>query len=240
VLLRLVERDGTVIAPGAFIPAAERYGLMGAVDRWVVREVTGLYARHRSSGYKPIASINLSGASLGDPGMLAFLREQLARHHLPPETLCFEITETAAIANLAQAAHFIRELKAMGCWFALDDFGSGMSSFGYLQTLPVDSLKIAGTFLRHIETDPVARAMVEAINRVGHVMNLTTVAEGVESPETLATLREIGVDYAQGYAIAEPSPLEDQISLIAVPAVESPDREATRPLRWPRSRPASA
>lgn len=209
VLLRLVERDGTIIAPGAFIPAAERYNLMGAVDRWVVREVTSMYGRHRGAGVKPIASINLSGASLGDPSMLAFVRDQLSRHELPPETLCFEITETAAIANLAQAAHFIRELKALGCWFALDDFGSGMSSFAYLQSLPVDFLKIAGAFLRHIESDPVEYAMVEAINRVGHVMRLKTVAEGVEQLETLETLRKLGVDYAQGFAISEPVALEE-------------------------------
>jgi diguanylate cyclase (GGDEF)-like protein/PAS domain S-box-containing protein len=229
VLLRMVERDGTLIAPGAFIPAAERYNLMGAVDRWVVREVAALYAANQASGWQPIASINLSGASLGDPSMLAFVRDQLARHALAPEALCFEITETAAIANLALAAHFIRELKAMGCWFALDDFGSGMSSFAYLQSLPVDSLKIAGAFLRHIESDPVEYAMVEAINRVGHVMRLRTVAEGVESLDTLETLRKIGVDYAQGYAIAEPRPLEEMVALAI-----SPNRAAERP------RPASS
>ncbi|HXI21674.1 MAG TPA: EAL domain-containing protein, partial [Gemmatimonadales bacterium] len=213
VLLRMVERDGTLVAPGAFIPAAERYGLMAAIDRLVVREVVALYASHQNSGWKPIASINLSGASLGDPSMLSFVRDQLAHHALPPESLCFEITETAAIANLAQAAHFIRELKAMGCWFALDDFGSGMSSFAYLQSLPVDALKIAGAFLRHIESDPVEYAMVEAINRVGHVMRLKTVAEGVETTETLETLRKIGVDYAQGFVVAEPMPLEQLVAL---------------------------
>jgi diguanylate cyclase (GGDEF)-like protein/PAS domain S-box-containing protein len=209
VLIRMQQADGSLVAPGAFIPAAERYNLMGQVDRWVIKEVTSGYARYSQHPLKPIASINLSGASLGDPGMLGFVREHLARHNLPPETLCFEITETAAIANLAQAAHFIGELKALGCRFALDDFGSGMSSFAYLQSLPVDALKIAGTFIRHIETDPVEYAMVEAINRVGHVMKLQTVAEGVERVATVATLRRIGVDYAQGYAIAEPVPLED-------------------------------
>ena len=223
VLLRMVERDGTLIAPGAFIPAAERYNLMGAVDRWVVREVVQMYAEHRANGWTPIASINLSGASLGDPSMLAFLRDQLARHDIPSEALCFEITETAAIANLDLAGHFIRELKAMGCWFALDDFGSGMSSFAYLQSLPVDSLKIAGAFLRHIENDPVEYAMVEAINRVGHVMRLKTVAEGVESLDTLETLRKIGVDYAQGYAIAEPRPLEELITT-AITLPKGPER----------------
>jgi diguanylate cyclase (GGDEF)-like protein/PAS domain S-box-containing protein len=241
VLLRLIERDGSLIAPGAFIPAAERYNLMGSVDRWVVREVVGLYGRYPGHGPKPIASINLSGASLGDPSMLAFVRDQLSRHDLPPESLCFEITETAAIANLAQAAHFIRELKSLGCWFALDDFGSGMSSFGYLQSLPVDYLKIAGAFLRHIEDDPVEYAMVEAINRVGHVMRLKTVAEGVETAETLETLRTLGVDYAQGYAISEPVPLEDLAALRLIPLSLGAARRspASRPT-LPRSRSASA
>jgi diguanylate cyclase (GGDEF)-like protein/PAS domain S-box-containing protein len=229
VLLRMVERDGTIIAPGAFIPAAERYNLMGAVDRWVVREVLQLYAQHRDDGWTPIASINLSGASLGDPSMLAFLRDQLARHEIPSEALCFEITETAAIANLDAAGHFIRELKAMGCWFALDDFGSGMSSFAYLQNLPVDSLKIAGAFLRHIESDPVEYAMVEAINRVGHVMRLKTVAEGVESLDTLETLRKIGVDYAQGYAIAEPRPLEELITTAITAPKPATERQRVSP-----------
>jgi EAL domain-containing protein (putative c-di-GMP-specific phosphodiesterase class I) len=203
------------------------------VDRWVVREVVALYGQNRGPGHRPIASINLSGASLGDPSMLVFVRDQLSRHNLPPETLCFEITETAAIANLAQAAHFIRELKAMGCWFALDDFGSGMSSFAYLQSLPVDHLKIAGAFLRHIDSDPVEYAMVEAINRVGHVMRLKTVAEGVENLETLETLRKLGVDYAQGFAISEPVALGD---LTTAPALSPAIGEATR--RWPPIPPA--
>ncbi|HXG44962.1 MAG TPA: EAL domain-containing protein [Gemmatimonadales bacterium] len=221
VLIRLLQPDGTLVAPGAFIPAAERYNLMGQVDRWVIREVVALYARHRHRPWKPIASINLSGASLSDPGLLAFVRDQLARHELSPDTLCFEITETAAIANLGQAAHFIRELKALGCWFALDDFGSGMSSFAYLQSLPVDALKIAGAFIRHIEHDPVEYAMVEAINRVGHVMRLRTVAEGVESVGTIATLRRIGVDYAQGFALGEPIPLEELCDLQLDPSPEA-------------------
>ncbi len=238
VLLRMVERDGELIAPGAFIPAAERYNLMGAVDRWVVREVCAMYAAHQASGWQPIASINLSGASLGDPSMLSYVREQMARTDLAPESLCFEITETAAIANLGLAAHFIRELKAMGCWFALDDFGSGMSSFAYLQSLPVDSLKIAGAFLRHIETDPVEYAMVEAIHRVGHVMRLKTVAEGVESLDTLETLRRIGVDYAQGYAIAEPRPLEELVALAINPARAAERQRPVAPPITPRSRAA--
>ncbi len=243
VLLRLVEHDGTIIAPGAFIPAAERYNLMGAVDRWVVREVTQLVERASRLGPVPIASINLSGASLGDPSMLTFVREQLARHDLSPESLCFEITETAAIANLALAAQFIRELKAMGCWFALDDFGSGMSSFAYLQSLPVDALKIAGAFLRHIETDAVEYAMVEAITRVGHVMRLKVVAEGVEHLDTLETLRSLGVDYAQGYAIGQPVPLEQLMPGVPLRVLSNeaaPRRSPASPPGSPRSRPAIA
>lgn len=240
VLLRMVERDGELIAPGAFIPAAERYNLMGAVDRWVVREVCSMYAAHQASGWQPIASINLSGASLSDPSMLSYVREQMSRNDLAPEMLCFEITETAAIANLGLAAHFIRELKAMGCWFALDDFGSGMSSFAYLQSLPVDSLKIAGAFLRHIETDPVEYAMVEAIHRVGHVMRLKTVAEGVESLDTLETLRRIGVDYAQGYAIAEPRPLEELVALAINPGRATEKQRASAPPATQRPRAAGA
>jgi diguanylate cyclase (GGDEF)-like protein/PAS domain S-box-containing protein len=229
VLIRLVEQDGTLIAPGAFIPAAERYSLMTAVDRWVVRNVIESFAREAPASNRPIFSINLSGMSLGDPSMLSFVREQLEQSGVPPETLCFEVTETSAIANLAQATHFMRELKALGCWFALDDFGSGMSSFGYLQSLPVDALKIAGAFLREIERDPVEYAMVEAINRVGHVMRLKTVAEGVENLETLETLRRLGVDYVQGFAISEPLPLAEIASTHApLPLTREAERQRLR------------
>ncbi|TFG48838.1 MAG: EAL domain-containing protein, partial [Gemmatimonadales bacterium] len=235
VLIRLVERDGTLIAPGAFIPAAERYSLMTAVDRWVVRNVIESFARGAPASDRPIFSINLSGMSLGDPTMLTFVREQLEQSGVPPETLCFEVTETAAIANLAQATHFMRELKALGCWFALDDFGSGMSSFGYLQSLPVDALKIAGAFLREIERDPVEYAMVEAINHVGHVMRLKTVAEGVESLESLETLRRLGVDYVQGFAISEPLPLAE-IASINTPLPLTREAERQRLRYHPESR----
>ena len=242
VLIRLVERDGTLIAPGAFIPAAERYSLMNAVDRWVVRRVTEMFAHGALASTRPIASINLSGTSLGDPTMLTFVREQLEQSGIPPDMLCFEVTETAAIANLAQATHFIKELKALGCWFALDDFGSGMSSFGYLQSLPVDALKIAGAFLREIERDPVEYAMVEAINRVGHVMQLKTVAEGVENLDSLDTLLRLGVDYVQGFAISEPLPLEEMASITSpLPLTREAERRRLR-LRQEarRSRPAIA
>jgi len=151
-------------------------------------------------------AINLSGASLGDEDLLQFVRNQFKLTGMPHPAICFEITETAAIANLDKATHVIRELKKLGCGFSLDDFGSGMSSFGYLKHLPVDHLKIDGAFVRNIAADPIDRAMVEAINKVGHIMGITTIAECVEQPETLTVLQEIGVDYAQGFAIARPHP----------------------------------
>ena len=147
----------------------------------------------------------MSGASLGDDGFLRFVRGEFESWRIPYEAVCFEITETAAIANFARASEVIRELKAEGCGFSLDDFGSGMSSFGYLKHLPVDHLKIDGVFIRDIAHDRVDRAMVEAINNVGHIMGITTIAECVETVETLAVLQDIGVDYAQGFGIARPA-----------------------------------
>jgi EAL domain-containing protein (putative c-di-GMP-specific phosphodiesterase class I) len=141
------------------------------------------------------------------------VREQLSRFTVPPHTICFEITETAAIANLDKAAHFIRELRALGCRFSLDDFGAGMSSFAYLKHLPVDFLKIDGGFVKDMADDPIDRAMVEAINSVGHVMGKQTIAEFVDSDRVMAALREIGVDYAQGYGVAKPRPFETRLQI---------------------------
>jgi len=152
--------------------------------------------------------INLSGASIGDERFLDFIRAELARTAAPKDSVCFEVTETAAIANLAKATRFITELKALGCLFSLDDFGSGMSSFGYLKHLPVDFLKIDGSFVRDMLSDPIDNAMVEAINQIGHVMGKRTIAEYVEHEGILERLREIGVDYAQGFGIAVPKPFE--------------------------------
>jgi EAL domain-containing protein (putative c-di-GMP-specific phosphodiesterase class I) len=143
---------------------------------------------------------------MNDDGFLRFLHAVIEGQRQQPETFCFEITETAAIVNLSRAAHFIRELKALGCRFALDDFGSGLSSFSYLKHLPVDYLKIDGTFVRGLASDPVDGAMVEAINKIGHVMGLRTIAEYVEQDAVLEKLRRIGVDYVQGNAIAPPQP----------------------------------
>ncbi|WP_394561977.1 EAL domain-containing protein [Aquipseudomonas alcaligenes] len=223
ILLRLQE-DGELIAPGSFIPAAERYGLMPQIDRWVVHHtletLTRFHAEHPHAPQLHCA-INLSGASIGDAEFLDFIREQLTSRPLAPQAICFEVTETAAIANLADATHFINELKALGCRFSLDDFCAGMSSFMYLRHLPVDYLKIDGSFVRDLLDDPIDRAMVEMINQIGHVMGKRTIAEFVESAEILAVLGEIGVDFAQGYHLGRPQPFASFAGL-QVPALADP------------------
>jgi EAL domain-containing protein (putative c-di-GMP-specific phosphodiesterase class I) len=198
----------------AFIPAAERYNMMNAIDRKVITMVFEAMERRPRQHVRdnPITvSINLSGISLSDETLLDFLRQQFARPNVRPEDICFEITETAAIANLTHAVALMKELKAMGCSFSLDDFGSGLSSFAYLKNLPVDYLKIDGSFVRDMAHDPIDAAMVQAISDIGHVMGIKTIAEWVEDETTLGMLRKIGVDYAQGYLIARPRPIEDAL-----------------------------
>jgi diguanylate cyclase (GGDEF)-like protein/PAS domain S-box-containing protein len=211
VLLRLDEPGKPLIPPSAFIPAAERYYLMPAVDRWVVAQAFAtLRAGERQlaeSCRASVYTINLSGQSLCDDQFLDYVVGHLRDSGIPPARLCFEITETAAVANLSRAISFITRLKDMGCRFALDDFGSGLSSFGYLKNLPVDYLKIAGDFIQDIAVDPVDHAMVDAINEIGHVMGLKTIAESVETEAVFARLRVLGVDYVQGYGIEMPRPL---------------------------------
>lgn len=211
VLLRMQDEAGKIVPPMAWIPAAERYGLMPQLDRWVIRNAFAQLGKCNvcdDSTALQSCSINLSGASLSDPAILDYVRVELGQAGVRPEQVCFEITETAVIANLALAQRFIGELRGLGVRFALDDFGAGMSSFGYLKALPVDYLKIDGSFVRRIAEDPVDYAIVEAVNNLGHVMGIRTVAEFVESEAVLARLRLLGVDYAQGYAIAPPSPLK--------------------------------
>ncbi len=211
ILLRMVDENGGIVSPMAFIPAAERYNLMPAIDRWVIRNAFVLCGSKDVRGdpdeFRKAFSINLSGASLCDEHFLDFIYEQLAQHAVPPQSICFEITETAVIANLDQAMTFMRALKNKGCRFALDDFGSGLSSFVYLKNLPVDYLKIAGTFVRNMVDDPTDRAMVDAINRVGQIMGIKTIAEFVENETILEQLRQLGVDFGQGYGIAMPKPV---------------------------------
>ncbi|WP_284409928.1 EAL domain-containing protein [Acidovorax sp. SUPP3334] len=210
VLLRLQGEGGQSISPGEFVPAAERFGLAQALDRWVVEHTfAALAARRLQPDARPITlcAINLSGMSVGDESLLQYLREQMARYGVPADQLCFEVTETAAIAYLPNAIHLIRELKQQGCHFALDDFGSGMSSFTYLRHLPVDFLKIDGALVRDMLEDSANRAMVEMINHIGHVMGKRTIAEFAETPAILEGLRAMGVDYAQGHAISRPEPM---------------------------------
>lgn len=208
-LLRLFDDTGQMISPGTFITAAERYGFMSQVDKWVVSEALKILDlnRHYLERLEYIC-INLSGQSITDDLFLAYLLEQFCEHPDIATHICLEITETAAVANLSRATQFMRRLKEVGCVFALDDFGSGMSSFAYLKNLPVDFLKIDGNFVRDMAHDRVDYAMVEAIHRVGNVMNLKTIAEFVEDAEILDHLRHIGVDYAQGYGIHVPEPLD--------------------------------
>ena len=210
VLLRMLDDDGREIMPSEFIPVAERSGLMPALDRWIIRSVFEMLGRGASGSGRALGAtycINLSGASLSDPTLLDYIRDELARVRMPPQAICFEITETAAVTNLREAATLTRSLKALGFKLALDDFGAGLSSFAYLKSLAVDYLKIEGSFVRDVATNRESRAIVEAINNVGHALGLRTIAECVESRAALAALREIGVDFAQGYGLARPQPL---------------------------------
>ncbi|MFQ5994444.1 MAG: EAL domain-containing protein [Acidiferrobacterales bacterium] len=207
-LLRMEDKDGKIIRPRAFLHAAERYNMMLTLDRWVTRTAFHWLEEHPEQLERlQLCTINLSGHSIGDADFMQFMVKQFNHSALPPEKICFEITETAAIGNLAKATRFMSILKNLGCRFSLDDFGSGMSSFAYLKNLPVDYLKIDGIFVKDIVDDPIDYAMVKSINEMGHVMGKRTVAEFVEKEQILQKLREIGVDYAQGFSIARPRPL---------------------------------
>jgi diguanylate cyclase (GGDEF)-like protein/PAS domain S-box-containing protein len=204
-MLRLRDESGALVTPAEFIPAAERYNVMPSIDRWVVRQALDRLVHRIGAGVKPFTiAVNLSGTSLNDERFLEYLIAELSNNELAAGAMCFEITETAAIANLGNVVYFMRELKARGCHFALDDFGSGLSSFMYLKTLPVDYLKIDGQFVENVTRDRVDRSMVEAISQVGKTMGIQTIAERVESPEVLAELGRLGVGFAQGFHIARP------------------------------------
>ena len=203
----MIDDNGDLIEPMAFIPAAERYNLMPALDCLIIaaafEHCAKLFATEASTK-KVRWSINISGTSLNDETFFEFVRGQFGSLCIPYDAICFEITETAAITNFTRAQKFISEFKSLGCRFSLDDFGSGMSSFAYLKHLPVDYLKIDGAFIRDILDDPIDRAMVEAINKVAQLMGIQTIAEFVENLDQLELLREIGVDYAQGYGVSRP------------------------------------
>ncbi len=208
-LLRMRDEHGRIVQPMAFIPAAERYNLMGTIDRWVVgRALRCLGRLVPSSGVDglPRFGINLSGMSLGDASFEDFVLQHLEESRVPPGNVCFEITETAAISNLALAARFIGTFRDRGCRFALDDFGSGLSSFAYLKSLPVDYLKIDGQFVRGSGTDKVDHAVVDAIQRLALSVGARTIAESVESCEMYERMRSLGIDFGQGFGIHAPEP----------------------------------
>ncbi|MFB3064108.1 MAG: EAL domain-containing protein [Gammaproteobacteria bacterium] len=205
ILLRMRDENGHIVAPDLFISAAERFGITPAIDRWVIENTfRWLVSEADERERLAMCSINLSGLSIGDDKFLPFVTEQLQTSGLDAEKICFEITETAAIASYSQANRFIQALKEFGCRFALDDFGTGLSSFGYLKHFPVDFLKIDGSFVKEILHDPIDREMVRSINEIGHLTGKQTIAEFAENEEIIAMLRGMGVDYAQGYGVSEP------------------------------------
>ncbi|MEM7258448.1 MAG: EAL domain-containing protein, partial [Pseudomonadota bacterium] len=209
VLLRMLDQQGEMIQPGAFIPAAERFGVMSKLDRWVIKNALRQLAEVNSqTGVHTSITINLSGQSLTDGKLTDFVSEQLQLSGVPPQCICFELTETAAISNLDHADQFIRSAKEIGCKFALDDFGSGLSSFAYIKHFPVDYLKIDGGFVKDINDDPTDKVMVSAINQMAHVLGMKTIAEFVENDVILEELQKIGVDMVQGFGIGKPAPFK--------------------------------
>lgn len=209
-LLRMVGEDHNLVLPGVFIPAAERYNLMPAIDRWVLEHGFRLLAENSDKLNCANAArtyfFNLSATSLSDTTFTSFIQRCLRKYALPPDIICFEITETAAITDFRNAVEFIESIKKAGCLFALDDFGTGMSSFSYLKRMPVDFIKIDGSFVRNMLHDPIDCSIVEAINNIGHVAGIKIIAEFVEQKEILSELKKINVDFAQGYAIERPHP----------------------------------
>ncbi len=216
ILVRMVDENGDLLLPGAFLPAAERYNLMTRIDRWVVSRALRWLVSHPAILERvEICAVNLSGSSLGDDSFHRFLKKIFGDTGAPCEKLCFEITETAAISDLDSASRLIDAMKRLGCRFALDDFGAGLSSLAYLKTLQVDYLKIDGSFVRDLLAAPVDWAMVKSINDMGHVMGKKTIAEFVDSEEIAEALRDLGVDFAQGYAVGQPVPINEFFGLPA-------------------------
>jgi diguanylate cyclase (GGDEF)-like protein/PAS domain S-box-containing protein len=209
-LIRMLDENDEIIPPGAFLPAAERYNLISKIDRWVIECTFKLFSNHPNFIEQVnYCAINLSGQSITDIEFHKFIRNKFKKSNIPPEKICFEITETAAISNMSMAKTFISEMKALGCQFSLDDFGSGLSSFGYLKNMDVDYLKIDGMFVKDIADDPIDHAMVKSINEIGQVMGMETIAEFVENDVVKGMLKEIGVNYVQGFGIGKPQPFMD-------------------------------
>jgi diguanylate cyclase (GGDEF)-like protein len=223
ILLRMRDNDGETIPTSAFFSAAERYKLMPQIDRWVTSSTLAQLGENSSivGAHDAVFSINLSGQSLSDDDILEFIDEELNESSLPPKTLCFEITESAAVSNLNKAQTFIDALRDRGCTISLDDFGAGLSSFAYLKNFKVDSLKIDGSFIRDITDNRISESMVAAITQVAKVMELETVAEYVENEATRKLIVELGVDFAQGHAVGKPLPLDEVLSSLADPKKSS-------------------
>ncbi|MFW5801294.1 MAG: EAL domain-containing protein, partial [Spirochaeta sp.] len=206
ILLRLTDENNEIISPQVFIPAAERYNLMPAIDRWVIANTFRFIA---DQGSDREYSINLSGASIADEGLTQFIHDRFSEYAVNPEKITFEITETTAIENLSKAIDFITNMRDLGASFALDDFGSGFSSFTYLRNLPVQYLKLDGSYVKDILSDAVSMQMVQSINAIGHVLGMQTIAEYVRSADLFSALHKMGVDLAQGYEIQKPAPLNN-------------------------------
>ena len=218
ILIRMIDKEGNLVPPEFFIPAAERYGLIHKIDLWVIRNTLEQLAEaNRILGDSSLrCSINISGPSLGSDALAKFAVQEFQRNDVEPEQICFEITETTAVSNMNKALKFIDRMRELGCSFALDDFGSGMSSFGYLKELPVDYLKIDGCFVENMLSNPLDFAMVESINSIGHVMGLKTIAEYVGNAEILECLTKMKLDYGQGYGIHKPQPFFEVIDQLRV------------------------
>tara|TARA_B110000503_G_scaffold131626_1_gene206551 strand:- start:205 stop:1194 length:990 start_codon:yes stop_codon:yes gene_type:complete len=218
IFIRLITEDGNLTLPGFFMPAAEQHNLSNKIDKWVIENYF-VWLNTNSEYMDKLArcNINITGTSLSDDDFKFFLLNVFEKYHIPHQKICFEITETAAIINMNDAIAFIKQFKRLGCTFALDDFGSGFSSYRYLKNLPVDYVKIDGNFIRNILTDPIDLAMVTSIRDVAGAMSIQTIAEFVESDEIMVQLGKIGLDFAQGYCIAEPAPLIEFVSYNSVP-----------------------
>jgi len=222
ILLRLPDERGGVESPDSFLPQAERYRLIPAIDRWVVRQTVAFLAEWRRGHPEcelPLCAINLSVSSLDDADLVPAVRQYLTQHQLPPEALCFEVAEAAALGNFAKLARLISEIRAAGCGVGLDDFGSGLTSFAYLKALPIDYVKIGGHYVRGVVEDPVYGTLVSTVNQIGQIMGIATIAEEVDSEPILQKLRVLGVGYAQGHAVAPPALLVDPEGDVALPCV---------------------
>jgi Amt family ammonium transporter len=217
-LLRMVSENSELLPPEKFLSAAERYQLLPAIDRWVVKHAIGALSAHASSlrGRAMRFSMNISGASIASDEFLDFLQGAIADSGLPPEILCFELTETSAVSNLAKASLLMQRLRGFGCSFALDDFGTGLSSLVYLKSLPVSVLKIDGAFVRDAGTNQRTESMVRAIAQLARTMGMETVAEYVETDELRTRMASLGVDYGQGFAIGRPVPVDQVLGDLAL------------------------